>query len=69
MALYKTLELSFIDNKLVAEGEVVDINDDPANGGFEPGLNFVKCDVNGNPDATTAARSRKKPVEPSTDLA
>lgn len=40
MAKYEVVEKSFVDNKLVEEGTIVDINDDPAKGGMKPGANL-----------------------------
>jgi len=54
MAFYKVLEPSFIGQALVAIGQVVDINDDPAKGGMTPRGNLAACDADGN---TTASRN------------
>ena len=66
MAFYKVLEPSFIGQALVAVGQVVDINDDPAKGGMTPLGNLAACDEDGN---MTAARSsaRSKKVAAGTD--
>lgn len=58
MAFYKVLEKSFIGYKLVEEGEVVNINDDPENGGMTPSGNLAKCDENGNLEATKPAKKK-----------
>lgn len=63
MARYKVLELSFINNSLVQAGEVVEINDNPANGGFEPGSNLAPEVAEGGP------RGRRRAVEDSSDIA
>jgi hypothetical protein len=55
MAYYKVLELSFVGVALAQEGSVVDINDDPNNGGMTPGANLAACDAEGN---LTAAKSK-----------
>ncbi len=39
MAKYEVLETSFIDNRLVEAGTIVEINDDPKKGGMKPGTN------------------------------
>jgi hypothetical protein len=44
MAKYEVIETSFIDGKLVEPGVVVEVNDDPAKGGMEPGTNLKKYD-------------------------
>ena len=63
MAKYKVLEQSFIGLKLCEEGETVDINDDPANGGMSPGTNLAACDEDGNLlAAKPAAKSKAKAV-------
>lgn len=48
MNYYKLLEMSYINGALHPEGKVVQINDDPDNGGMEPGANMVPCDEQGN---------------------
>lgn len=77
MAYFKVLEQSFIGSSLVAEGAVVEINDDIASGGFTPGNNLAACDADGNLVAAQGAVNKAKPkaakkvVEPETggDLA
>ena len=66
MAYYKVLEKSFIGYKLVEEGEIVNINDDPANGGMTPEGNLAKCDEEGNLEAAKPAA--KKKAAPAADL-
>lgn len=56
MAKYEVLEVSFINNKLVQPGEIVEINDDPAKGGSKPGANLKKA------TAAQAAESDKDEV-------
>jgi hypothetical protein len=53
MAKYEVLETSFIDNRLVEAGTVVEINDDPKKGGMKPGSNMkpVKGSAPAAPDA------------------
>lgn len=63
MAFYKVLEPSFIGQALVAIGQVVDINDDPAKGGMTPLSNLAACDADGNMTAARSARSKKVAVE------
>lgn len=53
MAKYEVVVLSFINNKLVEPGEVVDINDDPAKGGMKPGTNLKKYDGRKKSDTDT----------------
>ena len=60
MARYKVLEQSFVNNTLVQEGEIVEINDDPENGGMSVGLNFAKVDEDGELEASKPARKSKK---------
>lgn len=43
MAKYEVTEASFVNNKLVQPGEIVEINDDPAKGGMKPGSNLKKA--------------------------
>lgn len=69
MARYKALETSFVNNSLVHEGAVVEINDDPENGGLIPGANFVKVDEESEADAPKPARGRRKSADDGTDLA
>ena len=70
MARYKTLETSFVNNTLVPEGQIVDINDDPENGGCVPGANLVKLDEESEPEAAKPARGgRKKSADDGADLA
>jgi len=69
MARYKALETSFVNNSLVHEGTVVEINDDPENGGVVPGANFVKVDEESEPEAAKPARGRRKNADDGTDLA
>lgn len=59
MATYKVLEKSFIGYKLVEEGEIVNINDDPDNGGMTPSSNLAKCDEDGNLEAAKPAAKKK----------
>lgn len=61
MAFYKVLEQSFIGSSLVAEGAIVDINDDVASGGYTPGTNLAACDADGNLLAAEGAVSKAKP--------
>ena len=64
MAFYKVLAPSFIGQALVAVGQVVDINDDPAKGGMTPRGNLAACDADGNMAAARpAARGKKVAVE------
>lgn len=60
MARYKALELSFVNNSLVQEGEIVEINDDIENGGMSVGPNFAKLDEDDEPEASKPARKSKK---------
>lgn len=71
MARYKALELSFVNNSLVQEGQVVEINDDPEDGGFTPSANFVKVDELDEPEPTKPARGgrRKSAAADDGDLA
>jgi hypothetical protein len=62
MAYYKALELSFVGTALVQEGTVVDINDDPSNGGMTPGANLAACDAEGNLTAAKPA-AKSKPAK------
>jgi hypothetical protein len=66
MAYYKVLETSFIGLKLCHEGEVVNINDDPANGGMAAGSNLAACDEEGN--LTAAKPAAKAKAKPAADL-
>lgn len=59
MAFYKVLETSFIGHSLAQEGAVVDINDDPTNGGMAPGSNLAACDAEGNLTAAEGAKAPK----------
>jgi len=45
---YKLIETTYINNAMRQAGEVVRINDDPANGGVRPGKTLVACDAEGN---------------------
>lgn len=68
MARYKALELSFHNNSLVQEGEVVEIDDSV----MAPGPNFAKVDGDDEPEASKPARKSKKAApadEGSSDLA
>ena len=67
MAYYKVLEKSFIGYKLVEEGEIVNINDDPDNGGMTPSGNLAKCDAEGNLEAAKPA-AKKKAAPAAADL-
>lgn len=70
MAFYKVLEQSFIGLKLYSEGEIVDINDDPKNGGMSAGSNLAACDAEGNLKAAKpAAKAKPKAdaTQPSTE--
>ena len=60
MARYKVLATSFIGSSIVNEGDVVEINDDVANGGMEPGSNLAKVDDEGEPEASKPARKGRK---------
>lgn len=62
MARYKVLAPSFINNTLLQEGAIVDINDDPANGGMEPGSNLARVDEDDEPEASKPARKSRKPA-------
>lgn len=62
MAFYKVLAPSFIGQALVAVGQVVDINDDPANGGMTPRGNLAACDADGNMTAARSAARGKKVI-------
>lgn len=62
MARYKVLAPSFINNALYQEGDIVDINDDPADGGMEPGSNLARVDEDGEPEASKPARKSRKPA-------
>lgn len=62
MAYYKVLELSFVGTALVQEGAVVDINDDPNDGGMTPGANLAACDAEGNLTAAKPA-AKSKPAK------
>ncbi len=62
MAFYKVLESSFIGQALIAAGQVVDINDDPAKGGMTPRGNLAACDEDGNMTATRNIARGKKVV-------
>ena len=61
MAFYKVLEQSFIGSSLVAEGALVDINDDVASGGYTPGTNLAACDADGNLLAAEVQSARPSP--------
>ena len=69
MAYYKALELSFVGTALVQEGAIVDINDDPSNGGMPPGANLAACDAEGNLTAAKPAAKSKsaKAAKPAGD--
>ncbi len=70
MARYRVLETSFINNSRVQEGAVVDINDDPANGGMTPGSALARVDEDDELEAAKPARRAKKPtVVDDTELA
>lgn len=62
MAFYKVLEVSYINGSIRQEGEVVDINDDPATGGMRPKGNLAKCDQDGNLAAAKGAKAQKAPA-------
>lgn len=59
MSYYKVLEQSFIGHSIQEAGTVVEINDDPAKGGMEPGSNLAACDADGNLAALAAAKPVK----------
>lgn len=40
MAKYEVTELSFVNNRLVEAGTIVEVNDDPKKGGMKPGSNM-----------------------------
>lgn len=63
MNTYKVLELSYINGALQQPGNVVTINDDPANGGMTPGGNLVPCDSEGNEVKAKPARKAKASAE------
>lgn len=74
MAYFKVLEISFIGTALLQEGAVVDINDDPENGGMHVGTNLAACDADGNLLAAEGAKAKPKakakaPAESGNDLA
>lgn len=56
MARYKALELSFHNNSLVQEGDIVEIDDSV----MDPGPNFAKVDEDDEPEASKPARKSKK---------
>lgn len=62
MARYKVLAPSFINNTLFQEGDIVDINDDPTNGGMAPGANLARVDEDGELEASKPARKSRKPA-------
>lgn len=66
MAFYKVLEQSFIGQKICNEGEIVEINDDPAKGGMVPSSNLAACDEEGN--LTAAAPAKKSKAAAGADL-
>lgn len=69
MARYKVLELSFHNNRLVQEGEIVEIDDSV----MDPGPNFARVDEDDEPAASKPARKSGKKAsassEESADLA
>jgi hypothetical protein len=65
MAFYKVLELSFIGEKLCPPGTVVNINDNPNDGGMRPGKALAACDADGN---LKASKPAKKPEPVASDL-
>jgi hypothetical protein len=58
MARYRVLATSFINDTIAQEGAIVDVNDDPADGGMTPGSNLVKV-----ADVDEAKPRGKKKVE------
>lgn len=70
MPHYKLTERSYINGCLQDEGAVVDINDDPANGGMTPGSKLVPCNADGSERtrAATPRRSKAAKTESSDDL-
>lgn len=59
MGLYRVLEKSFIDNAIREPGDIVEVNDDPAQGGMTPGPNLVAVGEDHEPVAARGARRRK----------
>jgi hypothetical protein len=56
---YKVLEVSYINGALQPVGAIVQINDDPDNGGMTPAGNLAACDEEGNIVKPKAARKGK----------
>ncbi len=69
MARYRVMEKSFINNCIAEEGEIVDINDDPANGGMTPGSALARVDEDGEVEAAKPARRPRRGAADDTELA
>lgn len=60
MPHYKLTEKSYVNGCLQDEGAVVNINDDPDNGGMTPGPNMIPCNEDGSDRAKGAPARAKK---------
>lgn len=59
MAQYEVLAQSFIGNRLVEAGTIVEVNDDPKKGGMTPGSNLKKVSGASAPKADGNAETGK----------